>query len=83
VKSAGKKNAKGQYLDANTGEAIEGEPVSGHVYGREHRRLVLEASEKGMTQEQFNNWVNDHPEWFQLETKASNESHRFDKPGVD
>jgi uncharacterized protein DUF4157/HNH/ENDO VII superfamily nuclease len=83
VKSAGKKNAKGQYLDANTGEAIDGEPVYGHIYGREHRRLVLEASEKGMTQEQFNDWVNDHPEWFQLETKANNESHRFEKPGVD
>ena len=83
VKAAAKKNAKGQYLDANTGEAIAGEPVYGHIYGKEHRRLVLEASEKGMTQEQFNDWVNDHPEWFQTETKANNESHRFEKPGVD
>jgi hypothetical protein len=83
VKAAAKKNAKGQYLDANTGEAIAGEPVYGHKYGKEHRRLVLEASEEGMTQEQFNDWVIDHPEWFQTETKANNESHRFEKPGVD
>ncbi|WP_158887969.1 eCIS core domain-containing protein [Amycolatopsis anabasis] len=83
VKKAAKTNAKGEYLDANTGEAIQGEPVYGHKYGREHRRLALEASEKGMTQEQFNDWVNDHPEWFQTETKANNESHRFEKPGID
>jgi hypothetical protein len=37
----------------------------------------------GMNQEQFDRWVNDHPEWFQLETKANNESHRYEKPGID
>jgi hypothetical protein len=83
IKKAAKKNAEGKFLDANTGEVIEGEPVYGHKYGRENRRLVLEASEKGMTQEEFAKWVNDHPEWFQTETKANNESHRFEKPGVD
>jgi Domain of unknown function (DUF4157)/HNH/ENDO VII superfamily nuclease with conserved GHE residues len=83
IKAAAKKNAAGQYLDANTGEVIEGEPVYGHKYGREHRRLVLEATEKGMDQETFNDWVNDHPDWFQLETEANNASHRFEKPGVD
>jgi molecular chaperone GrpE (heat shock protein) len=83
VRKVGKTNADGKFLDANTGEVIEGEPVFGHKYGREHRRLVLEAVAKGMTQDQFNDWVNSHPEWFQLETKANNESHRFEKPGVD
>ena len=83
IKKAAKRNADGKFLDANTGEVIEGEPVYGHKYGRENRRLILEASEKGMTQEQFNQWVNEHPEWFQTETKANNESHRFEKPGVD
>jgi hypothetical protein len=72
-----------RFLDANTGEVIKGEAVFGHIYGREHRRLVLEATEMGMNQEQFDRWVNDHPEWFQLETKANNESHRFEKPGID
>jgi len=83
IKKAAKKNADGKFLDANTGEVIEGEPVYGHKYGREHRRLVLEAAEKGMNQEQFNQWVNEHPEWFQTETKANNESHIYEKPGVD
>jgi hypothetical protein len=82
VLKAAKRNTKGELLDANTGEVVR-EPVYGHKYGREHRRLALEAAEKGMTQEQFNDWVNDHPEWFQIETKANNESHRFEKPGVD
>ena len=36
-----------------------------------------------MTQEEFTKWVNEHPEWFQTETKANNESHRFEKPGID
>jgi hypothetical protein len=83
IKKAAKRNAEGKFLDANTGEVIPGEPVYGHKYGRENRRLILEASEKGMTQEQFTNWVNEHPEWFQTETKANNESHRFEKPGID
>jgi Domain of unknown function (DUF4157)/HNH/ENDO VII superfamily nuclease with conserved GHE residues len=86
TKAAIRKAAKtlgGKFLDANTGEVIEGEPVYGHIRGKEHRRLVLEATAKGMSQEQFNNWVNEHPEWFQLETRANNESHRFEKPGID
>jgi hypothetical protein len=83
IRQAAKTNAEGKFLDANTGEVIEGEPVYGHKYGREHRRLVIEAREKGMNQEQFTRWVNEHPDWFQLETKANNESHRFEKPGID
>jgi len=44
---------------------------------------VLEAAEKGMDQAAFDAWVNEHPEWFQLETPANNRSHRFEKPGVN
>jgi hypothetical protein len=83
IKKAAKRDTNGKFLDANTGEVIEGEPVYGHKYGRENRRLIIEASEKGMTQEQFATWVNEHPEWFQTETKANNESHMFEKPGID
>lgn len=73
----------GKFLDANTGEVIdEGKLHYGHKRGREHRRLVLKALEKGMNQEQFNNWVNDHPEWFQLETEANNLSHKYEQKGV-
>ena len=82
IRAAAKKLGD-KFLDANTGEVIKGQPAYGHKYGREHRRLVLEATEKGMNQEQFNQWVNEHPEWFQLETEANNLSHRFEEPGID
>lgn len=79
------KNADGKYLDANTGEVIDGDLAFGHKYGFEHRRLALQAAEKGMNQSEFNAWVNkeEHAEWFQVEKKANNESHRFEKPGID
>jgi hypothetical protein len=81
--AAKKDAATGRYLDANTGEVITGEPVFGHKKGFEHRRLALKAAAQGMSQEQFNSWVNEHPDWFQLETKANNESHQYEKRGVD
>jgi hypothetical protein len=83
IKKAAKRNAQGEFLDANTGEVIKGDLHYGHKYGFEHRRLVLKATEMGMGQEAFNRWVNEHPEWFQLETEANNLSHRFEKPGID
>ncbi len=36
-----------------------------------------------MTQKEFNDWVNDHPEWFQMEDPAPNMGHQFEKPGID
>jgi hypothetical protein len=57
----------GKWIDANTGEIFEGPKHYGHIYGHEHRRLVKEADAKGMTQKEFNDWVNSHPEWFQIE----------------
>jgi HNH/ENDO VII superfamily nuclease with conserved GHE residues len=62
---------------------IEGKFHYGHIQGREFRRLVVQAEAKGMTQQEFNDWVNSHPEWFQIEDPSSNMSHRFEKPGKD
>jgi Domain of unknown function (DUF4157)/HNH/ENDO VII superfamily nuclease with conserved GHE residues len=73
----------GTFLDPNTRQPITDQPVVGHKYGLEHRRLALEAQKRGMSQAQFNEWVNNHPEWFQIESKANNESHAFEKPGID
>jgi hypothetical protein len=75
--------ADGEFLDPNTRQPITDKAVIGHKYGLEHRRLALEAQKRGMNQTQFNDWVNRHPEWFQIESKASNESHRFERPGID
>ena len=74
----------GKFVDPNTGKPIEpGQEVFGHKPGHEHRRLALEAQAKGMNQSQFNDWVNSHPEWFQIEDFISNSSHAFEKPGFD
>ena len=81
IKKRADKDPNGEFIDPNTKEIVK-EPVFGHVYGREHRRLVLRAAEKGMNQEQFNRWVNEHPEWFQIEERVNNESHRFEKKGT-
>ncbi len=73
----------GRWKDPNTYKVIEGQPVYGHKFGFEHRRLAMSAARKGMNQTQFNAWVYSHPEWFQLESDASNASHAFEKPGLD
>jgi hypothetical protein len=71
-----------RFLDRQS-RPIDGEIHYGHKYGHEHRRLALEAQEKGMNQAQFNDWVNDHPEWFQIESAEENLSHQFEKRGID
>ena len=73
----------GRFLDANTGQPIDGVYHYGHKYGFEHRRLALEAQKRGMSQSQFNDWVNNNPDFFQIESEASNLSHKFEKPGID
>jgi hypothetical protein len=74
---------EGLPIDPNTGQVITGPYHYGHRYGYEHRRLVREAQARGMTQKEFNEWINSHPEWFQIETPTNNMSHKFEKPGVD
>jgi hypothetical protein len=74
----------GKIRDPNTGEWFEeSEAAYGHIYGRENRRILKEAQEKGMSQKELNELVNSHPEWFQREGKLNNASHRFEKPGND
>ena len=65
-------------LDANTGEVLTGEYDYGHVYGRENNTLIEEATERGMTQAEFNDWVNSHPEWFQIESVSNNRGGAFE-----
>jgi RHS repeat-associated protein len=81
IEAVAERARNGQFLDANTGEIIEGTFHYGHRFGYEHRRLVREAHARGMTQREFNDWVNSHPEWFQIESPVNNLSHRFEKPG--
>ena len=73
------RNEKGQFLDANTGEPIEGNYDLGHKPGHEHWREVERAQEEGLTQEEFNDRMN-NPDYFQIEDPHENRSHAHELP---
>lgn len=70
-------NRDGKYLDPNTGKPIEGTPDIGHKPGHEHWREAKRAYSEGLTQEQFNDRMN-NPDFYQLEDPSSNRSHKFE-----
>jgi Domain of unknown function (DUF4157)/HNH/ENDO VII superfamily nuclease with conserved GHE residues len=55
----------------------------GHRYGLESRRLILQAMEERMTQAEFNDFINSHPEFFRIESAEFNLSHQGEMPGND
>jgi hypothetical protein len=73
------RTADGRFIDPNTGEPIDGKPHLGHKTGHEFWREKAKAEAEGLTQEQFNDRMN-NPDLYQLEDAASNRSHRFEKP---
>ena len=73
----------GDYRNNTTRETITGPVDIGHDFGWEHRRLELAAQELKMTQQQFNDYVNAHPEHFRLENWIDNRSHKNEMPGKD
>ena len=77
--------ARGRYLEPPEFKVeIEGAVHFGHKPGFEHRRLALEAQRRGMTQAQFNAWVNKHAtEFFWVESEARNLSHAGEEPGIE
>ena len=80
IESAAIRTPEGFFLDANTGEIIQGDFHYGHTYEHENWRILEEARARNMTQQQLNDWVNSHPEWFQIESPANNVSHKFEAP---
>lgn len=48
----------------------------GHNSGYENRRLLANGQSQNMTQQQFNDYVNNHPEYFHIEDHPGNRSHR-------
>ena len=54
VEHRAEKNDKGQFLDANTHQPIEGQYDLGHVAGHEHWREAEKAEKEGLTQDEFN-----------------------------
>lgn len=74
------RNEKGQFLDANTGKSIQGQYDLGHIPGHEHRREAQRAEEEGLTQEKFNDRMN-NPDLYQIEDPSENRSHVYEMPG--
>ena len=64
VENRAQKNEQGQFLDANTGKAIEGKYDLGHKAGHEHWRESEKAEREGLTQEEFNDRMN-NPDYYQ------------------
>jgi hypothetical protein len=79
VERRANKNEEGQFLDANTGKPIEGKYDLGHVPGHEHRREVEKAEGEGLSQEQFNDRMND-ADLYQIEAPSENRSHAHEAP---
>ena len=73
------KNEEGQFLDANTGKPIEGKYDLGHRAGYEHWREVEKAEREGLTQEKFNDRMN-NPDYYQIEDPNENRSHTHERP---
>lgn len=67
----------GRYLDANTGQPINGKPDIGHKPGHEFWREARKACDSGLTQAEFNEKMN-NPGLYQLEDPHNNRSHRFE-----
>ena len=79
VERRAEKNDKGQFLDANTHEPIEGQYDLGHKAGHEHWREVELAEKEGLTQEEFNDKMN-NPDYYQIEDPHENRSHMHEMP---
>ncbi len=75
------KTSSGKFLDPNTGQVIENNFHYGHVYGMENRRLQAWAEAQGMSQQEYNDFINSHPEFFQIEDPVANMSHKYEMPG--
>ncbi|HEY3703792.1 MAG TPA: DUF4157 domain-containing protein [Terracidiphilus sp.] len=80
IQNATRKTPDGRYIDPD-GVVRQPPYQYGHIYGRENRRLIVEAGEHGMSQAEFNDWVNSHPEWFEMQSEEYNLSHIGERPG--
>ncbi len=72
----------GQYKLKGTDIVIDGPFDIGHVPGWEHRRLDFAADQLGLTQAQFNDFVNAHPQNFRIENRSDNRNHKGEEPGA-
>ena len=79
VERNAEKTKDGKFKDANTKEPIEGKYDLGHKTGHEFWREAEKAEREGLTQEEFNNRMND-PNLYQIEDPHENRSHAHEMP---
>jgi len=79
VESRAQKNEAGQFLDANTGKAIEGKYDLGHKAGHEHWRESGRAEQEGLSQSEFNDRMN-NADYYQIECPSENRSRKHEMP---
>ena len=79
VERRAERNESGQFLDANTHKPIEGQYDLGHKAGHEHWREAKQAEKEGLTQDEFNDRMN-NPELYQIEDPHENRSHTYEMP---
>lgn len=78
VENRAQKNENGQFLDANTGQPIEGKYDLGHKTGHEYRTALAEAEKQGLSQKEFNDLQN-NPDILQIEDPSSNRGHEYEQ----
>jgi RHS repeat-associated protein len=78
VEAIAPRDEQGKFLDANTGQPIEGRYDLGHRRGNEFHRELARARSEGLTQRQFNDRMN-HPDLYQIEDPKLNRSHAYER----
>ncbi|MCL2527653.1 MAG: HNH/ENDO VII family nuclease [Defluviitaleaceae bacterium] len=79
VENRAEKTPDGKFKSPNTGKVIEGKYDLGHKYGHEHWREKEQAEKEGLTQEEFNERMN-NPDIYQIEPPDENRSRKYEKP---
>ena len=82
VENAAQKNAKGQFINPNTLQTIEGKYDLGHKRGNEFRTEKAKAEREVVTQSQFNDRMN-NLDLYQIENPSSNRSHKYEAPAFN
>ena len=77
VEAMAPKTPDGRFIDIHSGKPIDGKYDLGHVYGKEYWRMRDWAMEQGMTQKQFNDYMN-NPRFYQIEDPHLNRSHKYE-----
>ena len=77
VEAKAEKLPDGRFIDPNTRKPINGKYDLGHKRNYEFWRMKAEAEAKGMTQKEFNDYMN-NPDFYQIEDRYNNRRHKYE-----